>query len=251
MKHLSEIPPTERSPEHLRETPWPMLWLCTYVAILTLGIIAPAGQIITFVKLTGIFLCALYTFWMFPKDSLLQLALIITCIADVILAIDNTLVLGVVCFLFAQITHLIRLGGQEFHRPIIIFAIFAAIAIISDMIFDYAPLMYVVCFFYIIAIITNIAVSWRWYREEAEKEHTTSGGVHRTRIAFFTFLGFAFFLCCDSCTGVSYLSLTGVFSMAFYHPANFLAWAFYYPSQILLANSSKCATIEPKEVHGR
>lgn len=215
--------------------PWPVVWGCFYVAILTLGLLAPNGSSITFIKLTSIFLCALYAFWMFPRDHLLQLALLVTSVADLILAIDNTLVIGVVVFLIAQLIHLARLDWPHFRIPILIYSFITATVIILDMILDFAPLMYVVCCFYVTALITNIIVSWRWYRQD-----------RNNLLAFLAVTGFTLFLACDICTGVSYLSRTAVLPAVLFAPANFFAWAFYYPSQIFISNSSKCAKILTK-----
>ena len=215
--------------------PWPVVWGCFYVAILTIGLLSPSSSSLTFIKLTGIFLCALYAFWMFPKDHLLQLAFLVTSIADLILAIDNTLVLGVVVFLIAQLIHLARLDWPHFRLPILIFSLIAATIIILDMIFDFAPLMYVVCAFYITVLTTNIIVSWRWYRQD-----------RNNLLAFLALTGFTLFLACDICTGVSYLSRTAVLPAFLFEPANFFAWAFYYPSQIFVSNSSKCVKILTK-----
>ena len=95
--------------------------------------------------------------------------------------------------------------------------------------------MYVVCCFYITALITNIIVSWRWYRQD-----------RNNLLAFLAVTGFTLFLACDICTGVSYLSRTAVLPAVLFAPANFFAWAFYYPSQIFISNSSKCAKILTK-----
>ena len=168
-------------------------------------------------------------------DHLLQLALLVTSVADLILAIDNTLVIGVVVFLIAQLIHLARLDWPHFRIPILIYSLVAATVIILDMILDFAPLMYVVCCFYVTALITNIIVSWRWYRQD-----------RNNLLAFLAVTGFTLFLACDICTGVSYLSRTAVLPAVLFAPANFFAWAFYYPSQIFISNSSKCAKILTK-----
>ena len=156
-------------------------------------------------------------------------------VADLILAIDNTLVIGVVVFLIAQLIHLARLDWPHFRLPILIYSLIAATVIILDMILDFAPLMYVVCCFYVTALITNIIVSWRWYRQD-----------RNNLLAFLAVTGFTLFLACDICTGVSYLSRTAVLPAVLFAPANFFAWAFYYPSQIFISNSSKCAKILTK-----
>lgn len=246
-----------RFPRH-----WLKTWIVFYVAILLLGLIAPDGEIITFVKISGIFLCFFYTLWTFPDDRLLQLAFLATSISDIILAIDNTAVLGVITFLATQIIHLIRLNDGKFPWQLVVFAFAAGLSIFADLLLDFAPLMYVVCFYYVIALVTNIVLSWRWYNQDRSlnppESDRPSPGSHfdldpigkpipaRDWPAIFALLGFMLFLCCDACTGVSYLSLNAAFPAWLYAPANFFAWAFYYPSQIFVSNSSKCAKMVSK-----
>lgn len=216
--------------------PWLILWSCIYVAILTLGLLAPNGSSITFIKLVGIFLCFIYTAWVFPKDHLLQLAFLITSIADIILAIDNTLVIGVVVFFLAQLIHLARLDWHTCRCFVAAIIPLFLLAVLLNLKLNFAPLMYIVSSFYLITLLTNIIISLRWYRREPTN-----------LLAFLALVGFILFLACDICTGVSYLSRTAVLPALLYTPANFFAWAFYYPSQIFISNSSKCVKIVTKD----
>ncbi len=216
-------------------SPWPAIWAWIFMAIIVLGIFMPNSTIITVIKLSGILLCLLYAYQSFPEDRLLQLALLCTFIADTILAINNIADGGLIFFLAAQLIHLYRLEPQR-RRPIaIIFAIISVIAIASDLIFKFAPLIYVICAFYLQTIIMNIIVSWRWHRHHPKEP-----------LSLYSLIGFGLFLACDICVGISYLSLTGTFSPILYMPANFFAWFFYYPSQILVSNSSRYAKMVPK-----
>ncbi len=208
--------------------PWPAVWIWTILAIFVLGIITPYSSTLTFIKISGIFLCFVYVLHLFPKDRLLQFALLITFISDIILAINNTAELGVLAFLIAQILHTMRLEGKSYLTQIISFTALAMVAMIINLIWSIIPMLYLICGFYIVAIITNVYISWRWWRQDPQNPR-----------AFCAWLGFTLFLCCDACTGVSYLSLNHLFPAFCYAPANFLAWFFYYPSQVLVANSSK------------
>ena len=214
---------------------WPIIWGIIYGLIIIVGVISPTNDFLTFIKLGGIFLCLFYVVQYFHKDYLLQLALLFTSIADIVLALENTAISGIITFLIAQIIHLFRLSDKSNHLSITIFAIFAIIASTCDAIWGFAPLIFVVCAFYLAVLIANIGFSWRWLKSAP-----------KARAPLFSLLGFILFLCCDTCTAVSYLSLTGVFPAFLYGLANFFAWAFYYPSQILISNSSKCAKIIPK-----
>jgi len=215
--------------------PWPAIWTWIFMAIIVLGIFMPGSTLITVIKLSGILLCLIYSCQMFPQDRFLQLALLCTFIADTILAINNIAEGGLIFFLAAQLVHLYRLEPKK-RRPIaIIFAIISVIAIASDLLLHFAPLIYVICAFYLQALIMNIIVSWRWYRHHHDEPRS-----------LFSLVGFILFLLCDICVGMSYLSLTDTFVTALYMPANFFAWFFYYPSQILVSNSSRYATMVPK-----
>ena len=57
----------------------------------------------------------------------------------------------------------------------------------------------------------------------------------RTELAF---SGFILFLCCDICVALSYLSHENMLPVWMYGLMNYLDWAFYYPAQVLISNSS-------------
>ena len=64
--------------------------------------------IATFVKVSTILTCLIYTSFFAPKDYLLKAALLFTFTADVILALDNISPFGVILFCFAQYFHTSR-----------------------------------------------------------------------------------------------------------------------------------------------
>lgn len=227
----AETKPIFHNWKEIFPAPWPTIWVWTILAIFILGLATPYSFTLTFIKISGIFLCFVYVLRNFPKDYLLQSALLVTFVADIILAINNTSEAGVLVFLMAQILHTIRLEGKNFLTQIISFSALALVAIIVNLIWPLLPMLYLICGFYIVAIFTNACISWRWWRQHP----------HSPR-AFCAWLGFTLFLCCDVCTGVSYLSLNQLFPAFCYAPANFLAWFFYYPSQVLISNSSKTHT---------
>lgn len=213
-------------------SPYPAIWAWILLANLFLGIFSPASRTLMLIRLSGIFLCLVYTRQIFKKDLLLQLALLVTFLADIILALNNTAEIGVICFLVAQVIHTIRLNGKQLKTPIIVFSSLAFILILANFFLQIVPNMYIICTFYVTALVSNLIISWRWHVTEPDNLHAT-----------FALFGFLLFLCCDICTGVSYLALSAAFPAFLYTPANFFAWFFYYPSQILVSNSSKCAKI--------
>lgn len=212
--------------------PWPAIWAWIMLANIFLGLFSPTSFTLMVIRLSGIFLCLVYTRQIFKKDLLLQLALLVTFLADVILAIDNIAETGVMCFFIAQIIHAIRLNGKQLKTPIAIFSTLAFILILANLFLQIVPNMYIICTFYVTALVANLIISWRWHVAEPNNLHAT-----------FAMLGFLLFICCDICTGASYLAFTTAFPAFLYAPANFFAWFFYYPSQILVSNSSKYAKI--------
>lgn len=215
---------------------WFCAWIIIYLLINVVGLFAPTSDILTIIKLGGVILCFIYALQTFPEDRLLHVAMFTTCIADLILAAKNTSEAGVIVFFITQIIHLIRLDGEHLKTPLTIFAAIFCGVILLDMWLNIIPLIFIVSAFYAATIIMNVIVSYQWRQKSP-----------RNPRAQFALIGFILFGCCDICTAVSYLSLVGAFSPIFYMPANFLAWFFYYPSQIFVSNSSRCATIEPKE----
>ena len=153
-------------------TPWPAIWIWIMLANIILGIFEPKSLTLAIIRLSGIFLCLVYTRQIFEKDLLLQLALIVTFLADIVLAINNTAEIGIIIFLVAQILHAIRLNGEQLRRPIIIFTLAALIAIIASFFLPFPP-VYIICSFYVTALIANIIISWRWYVYQPKNPRAT------------------------------------------------------------------------------
>lgn len=217
-------------------TPWPAIWAWIYLANVILGLVNPGSTILMLIRVGGIFLCLAYSLIRFPKDHLLHLALLATSFADVCLAANNTAEIGIFIFLIAQVLHLVRLdGGKRARTPLIIFCAIGILALVGNLYFQNVEIIYVICGFYLATILMNVYFSYQWYLQDQKNPR-----------AFMSLLGFVLFLCCDTCTAISYLSLNNMLSALFYAPANYLAWLFYYPSQILISNSTKCDKIIPK-----
>lgn len=215
---------------------WLIAWSVIYLIMIIFGLLTPNSPILTCFKVGSIFLCFIYTWLTFPKDRLLQLALLTTFAADIILALNNTSELGILAFLVAQAIHTLRLNGHAAQPPLAIFTgVIIAVMSLNALLLIMPPI-YLICLFYIILLITNILVSWQWQLTEPQNPQ-----------AWGAFLGFSLFLLCDLCTGISYLALNQAFPTFLYTPANFFAWFFYYPSQIFLSNSSKYAIMNPKK----
>lgn len=215
--------------------PWPTIWLWIMLANIVLGIATPASRMLMLIRLSGIILCLFYAIRYFPKDYTLQLAMLITVVSDLILAGDNTAAIGVLCFLLAQIIHLLRLSPDAAKTPVFILAIIVAGLVLLNNFLQIFPPVVLIGGFYFLFLLANTGVSWRWWRQN-----------RRNLQAGYAFWGFLFFIFCDLCIATSYLALIQVFPSFCYAPANFFAWFFYYPSQILVSNSSKYAIMYPK-----
>ncbi len=215
---------------------WIATWIIIYAAIITVGLFAPQNPLLTAIKVGGVLLCSIYTLCTFPKDHFLQAAMLTTFVADCILAYNNISTVGLFVFYLAQSTHLYRLQSKAHRAQTATIIAGAAFVIILNFFAKLLPPIFLICGFYATALICNIYLNWRWYQSNTKNLAAICG-----------LTGFTLFACCDLCTVVSFMSLTSVFPAWLYAPANFLAWFFYYPSQILVSNSTKCATIDAKE----
>ena len=210
---------------HRIDRTWLVTWACIYFGFLALGILIPGFFGITVLKYTGIVLNLVYAIQKFPRDHLLQTALFFTLLADTILVIDNTSIIGVFVFYLAQFFHMTRLSKI---RPINLLLYLSLIAILYLFsLYQHIPPIFAVCFIYAGSLIANIIFSFRW-RKKSPGIQSNCG-----------LAGFLLFGACDTCVGLSYLSYIRVLPYFIYAPANYFAWFFYYPSQLFIANSSK------------
>ncbi len=204
---------------------WLTTWIVIYVCFLILDAVWPGAPIVTFLKYSGIVLCVVYVYQKHRSDVFLELALAFTLLADTILVIDSTSIIGVFVFCIAQFFHLTRLSGLGTlalaNYVIIVLAIF-----FFGVLTNFLP-MFAIAFVYGLTLCTNFILARRWYREAKNLPSVCAT------------TGFGLFLCCDFCVACSYLSLIGILAPQIYGLANYFSWFFYYPSQVLVANSSK------------
>lgn len=188
---------------------------------------------VTILKYVGIVLCYLYAHKKFPKDYILQIALAFTLLADTILTIDQVSVFGVLAFCFAQYFHIARfakikpkvfIGWSLF---LVFFLAFGWLNQIKDM--------YILAFIYGSSLFCNITLTHRWWKKTKNNKKSSDREIVASSCAFW---GFILFLICDLNVATSYLSVTGFIPIVIARYANFFAWLFYYPSQVLISNSS-------------
>lgn len=214
---------------------WFSVWVSIYSGFILLDIFFPGFWGSDLLKYTGIFLCVVYARKEFPQDVPLAVALFLTFCSDTILVWTPFEWLGVLIFCFAQFMHTIRLTKAS-AKTIIIYAGTLVGMYCLARTQGVSPL-YAIAGFYAITLLMNVLISIRNYR--------LCKTDFRARCAFY---GFVLFLGCDICVGLRHLILDGVISSTFLPLIAFLVWVFYYPSQVVLANSSN---LPVEEAHKR
>lgn len=214
----------------LIDTNWFSVWMLIYTSFILMDIFFPGFWGSDLLKYTGIFLCVVYAHKKFPKDVPLAVALLLTFVSDTILVWTPFEWLGVFVFCFAQYMHTIRLTHAG-TKSMILYA--------TAMIFLYTmariqgvSALYAIAGFYALTLVLNVLISMRNYRKKRND--------FRARCAFY---GFIAFLGCDVCVGIRHLMLDGVVDATFLPLVAFLVWVFYYPSQVILANSSNAPMV--------
>lgn len=204
---------------------WLAVWALIYATILTIGLLAPDSEILTSVKLLGIFLCLIFAVVNFKNDYLLLAALLFTVCADVLLANNNLSTSGVMVFAMAQLAHFVRLShnGKYIKRYFYFALLVLSLSILLPP--DLKIIIYGAV--YAVTLLSNLALSFRWAKEDP--------GFY----AFAAVAGFALFLACDFHVLTSYLTVVGVLPFEIKAYADYMAWLFYYPSQLCVSTSTK------------
>jgi len=183
------------------------------------------------IKVSTILTCFFYASFFAPKDHILKCALLFTFLADIILLFDNISPIGIIIFCLAQYSHTARyadLNPRLFLTwTLLIIFLFAFMAI------HRIPLIYGAAFTYANTLFLNLLLARQWLKRNVPEFR---------RAAICNFIGFIFFICCDLTVLVSFFSRTHFLPSFLYAPANFICWLFYFPSQILLTNSSVLTT---------
>ena len=213
---------------------WLIVWIFIYVGFLTLDIFFPGYWGSALLKYTGVFLCVVYAYKKYRNDTKLILALFLTLLADTVLVWTDMTVLGVFIFCFAQFMHFLRLTRLNKKHLGAFTLVISLLTIVSAFRGD--EIIYSLAALYGGLLISNIAMSTSRFREDRQNICA--------RCAFY---GFIAFLGCDLCVGLRYVMLDGAMPADILPIIAVLVWAFYYPSQVLLANSS----LHKESVKGR
>lgn len=205
---------------------WRAIWLFIFAGFIALDAFFPHFFGVTFLKLLGIGLCLVYVAQKYFYDKYLLLAFCFTFVADLLLAVNNTSLFGVFTFAMAQFIHFVRLKNLKKSYVIPIALIITIIFLVVSAFSLYAiVLMGAIYAFFLIA---NILSALEWYKKS-----------HRKNPAFCALFGFILFACCDFCVACSFFSGIHVLPFVMKRLFDFSAWVFYYPSQVLISNSSR------------
>ena len=188
---------------------------------------------VTLLKYIGIVLSFVYAHKKFPKDHILQIALGFTLLADTILTFDQVNVFGVLAFCFAQYFHTARFAHLQ-PKAFVAWSLLILLVFMFGF-FNGVPTMYILALIYATSLFMNIALTRRFLKLVKKEKRPTARDLVASGCAFY---GFTLFALCDINVALSYLSVTAVLPLFLARYANFFAWLFYYPSQVLISNSS-------------
>ena len=204
---------------------WLLIWFIIYLSFLLLDTFIPNYQGTAIIKYVGIFLCIVYAYQKYHSDTALILALLFTFLADTILVWTRYEIMGVFCFCIAQTAHLIRLNRRYAANIKLLVLILSAILLLALIL--KSPPIYAISCVYIILLVTNFILAIKDCHKNKANVHSRYG-----------FYGFQLFICCDICVALRHLMMDGLLGNAMLPLINYLIWVFYYPSQVLIANSS-------------
>lgn len=204
---------------------WLIVWVTIYISFLLLDIFAPSFWGSSILKYSGIFLCIIYAWRKYHSDTKLILAILFTFLADTILVWTSWEVAGVFVFCIAQGLHFMRLTKLN-RKFLIIIAVCVSIVLVYGVL-RHENVLYDMAIIYAVLLICNLAMSFRIYK--ANKNSFNARCI---------WYGFLAFIACDVCVGIRHLMIDGIIPDQFLPMIAYFVWVFYYPSQVLLTNSS-------------
>ena len=216
---------------------WIILWSLMFIYFLVIdllnlffgeSLISPSLlNSASLVKISTILTCFLYASFFAPRDCLLRCALLFTFLADLILLSNNISPVGVAVFCLAQYFHTARYANLN-SRFFIGWTFFIVLSLAFTKIYQ-IPLIYGAAFIYANTLLLNFFLARQWLKRKVPESR---------RAAICNFIGFILFICCDLTVLISFFSRSHFLPDFLYTPANFICWLFYFPSQVLLTNSS-------------
>jgi hypothetical protein len=166
---------------------------------------------------------------------LLQLALLITVIADLCLVIFDFHILGVIFFSFVQIIYCMRYTTKEVKTTLINFFITFQFIMLSyvmiELFIKEISILAPISLFYAICLLSSVTKAMKLWKND----------LYTFPNKYMVILGMILFLLCDICVALSniteILHLLGCSCIRIQQISIFLIWVFYLPSQLLLALS--------------
>ena len=216
-KDFKRIPEIDR--------PWISTWLIIYITFIMLDVLTPGFWGSALLKYAGIFLCVIYAYKKYHNDNKLIIALFLTLLADTILVWTSYYTIGVFIFCFAQYMHFLRQTKLN-KKTIGIFTTIISLLTIYSAMRGY-EIIYALGALYGGMLISNVVMASRRYHLDIKD--------YKARCGWY---GFIAFLACDFCVATRYLMLQGAITPTILPLIAFMVWVFYYPSQVLIANSS-------------
>ena len=205
---------------------WRAIWTIIFIGFITLDLFAPGFFGVTLLKLLGVAICVVFVIANYRKDHPLLAACSLTFFSDLLLAANNVSIFGVFTFILAQFLHFARLNGLSNKKVLIFILVISTYFVFATMAGKYT--IFLLGVLYAAFLISNLLLAFRWHSDRPKSTH-----------ALCAFFGFVLFFCCDFCVAGSFFSAIGVLPLFLKRIFDFTAWAFYFPSQVLLANSSK------------
>lgn len=210
---------------------WKGIWLFIFCGFISLDAFFPNFFGVTMLKLLGLAFCFIYVIQKYSSDKLLVVAFFLTFTADLVLAFNNVSRIGVLIFVLAQFAHFARI--KPLGKNVAPFAVGALLAYII-LAFAAGPYcIYLLGAIYAFFLVSNLILSYKWHKKSPKNGSAISA-----------FYGFSLFLCCDLCVAGSFFAHIHILPFFLKRLFDFLAWGFYYPSQVLISNSS---TKKPKK----
>ena len=188
---------------------------------------------VTVIKYFGIMLNLIYALISFRKDHLLHIALAVTLLADTILTVNSVSVWGVIAFCFVQFFHSLRFIRKK-PRFLFVQITICAVILLSSIPLK-LPLISAVSIVYAWMLLENLLLAAH-QRKTVFRDPASDPAMKAASTC--ALLGFGLFLLCDLNVVVSFSGKNGILPAALIPYANFFAWFFYYPGQVLLSNSS-------------
>lgn len=193
------------------------------------------------IKFLTIILCLVISIISSPSNNqskdifLLQLGLIFTVLADYTFLIhNNDFSFAIGLFAIVQIIYSLRYReGNEIRRIVKFIVLYLAIVIAYKILkgsFLEIDFLIAIAMFYGICLISSLKDAFFLYKKDCTED--------RSKMILF---GMILFLLCDTCLGLNYIlseaKITGNVLNSLKRISSISIWAYYLPSQILLALS--------------